>query len=1119
MSGHAEDPSNHDRESGVAVDVPGEPSRSRPGLEGTGRIGSEVRLRRTGSSDPAPALQWCRDGVAIPGATGASYRPGEADDGAALTCRLTFPGGGAVVTAPLPVTREPPALVVEPFEEIFDQGSGPQAVAAAPWFAGEALRFAVAGAGAGIDPGTGVVSIPTEVSLADRVTVTARNSGGSAAGSFHVTVEGEEVALPAMAAGDWEVSAARDPGLPGAPLVEMIRVLAGPALAATGLWRAAQGEARVADAGSVAFDGTVIGDAEGGFQPCVRHPEFDDAESPFHRCWMGRRHGASDRAEILAPGARRSTTLRYSLDDPAVPPEAAVFSPDSDTKLWLVEAPAAAPASPAPGWSVLPVLGKAEYEAFVEKGVLSGDYGQYMLGAAQSEADPDRIYTCQDSGGVWVSLDHGNSWNNLRNLGLYARFTTGIAVDPLDPRRLLLLTQGGGTGAGDHIGLQRSLDGGLSWERVIPNDESPGRVLQGPIGFAPTSKDTSLGYATRWYCIVQSYSSRNPDGGPHRFYRSDDGGESWQLVRTLAPRVYGSITHLVVSPVDPEAVYVYSARGLWRFEAAGDPDGGITAMSGANGLPEGGVRDRLHLAPDGRTLIAGVEKQGVYRSPDAGASWTLVHADPEIGKLHVNPWAPERMIISYNGKGRQLKVSTDGGASFAKPDTVNTGPGGRDDGVISEVSCLVVWHPEKPDRIWAHGGPRHWQSDDGGRNWRPANGYFNGKQHQNWFIDQMFDPVDPDRFGYFMTDFGVALTHNHGLWFSYGRMVTRALDLNHSTVNGGALHPDPTRGIVLASVGKMNAGKLVVSRDHGATWTVASDGERKRQYVGFDLDDPSYAFQWRERSTDHGLTWSEMPSLPRGFAVSGMTLTAQGMKQGQAIFAIDRDSGGDVDPDEESDDLGQDAGEDPGRNAARTGGRNRRRPGGGGNPGRGGNSRILRSLDRGESWHPFVQSPFDFGIAGMTGGGPCRAHPSDPDVFFTRGPNGWTIRKWIFGGSPSYVDLNVMGGFPGGKPPDKMFSAMSLAIDRRFPEVMYVMNSYNHVPHMLFRTTDGGEAWEDISGGFPGTFIRGLEVSPVTGELFTGSANGSRVLPPPYRTSLTAGEISPWGQRFLDRPY
>ena len=109
----------------------------------------------------------------------------------------------------------------------------------------------------------------------------------------------------------------------------------------------------------------------------------------------------------------------------------AVFSPDSDAKLWLVEAPAR-PAAAAPGWSVLPVLPKADYEAFVNRGVLSGDAGQYMLGAGQSEADPDRIYTCQDSGGVWVSLDHGNSWNNLTNRGLYARTTTGIAVDPLE---------------------------------------------------------------------------------------------------------------------------------------------------------------------------------------------------------------------------------------------------------------------------------------------------------------------------------------------------------------------------------------------------------------------------------------------------------------------------------------------------------------------------------------------------------------------------------------------------------------------------------------------------------------------------------------------------------------
>jgi hypothetical protein len=170
-----------------------------------------------------------------------------------------------------------------------------------------------------------------------------------------------------------------------------------------------------------------------------------------------------------------------------------------------------------------------------------------------------------------------------------------------------------------------------------------------------------------------------------------------------------------------------------------------------------------------------------------------------------------------------------------------------------------------------------------------------------------------------------------------------------------------------------------------------------------------------------------------------------------------------------------------------------------------------------------VQSPYDFGIEGMTGGGPCRAHPSDPDVFFTRGPNAWTIRKWVFGGAPGYVDLNVMGGFPGKRPPDGKFAAMTLAIDRRHPEVKYVMNAWDGVTDKLFRTVDGGGTWESV-GGFPGTFVRGLEVSPTTGDVFIGSPNGSRVLPPPYRAEVAGARSAPaetsvWGQRYLDRPY
>ena len=60
---------------------------------------------------------------------------------------------------------------------------------AAAAFAGDALRFAVAGGGAAIDPATGALTLPTDARRAgETVTVTATNSGGAATVGFAVTV-------------------------------------------------------------------------------------------------------------------------------------------------------------------------------------------------------------------------------------------------------------------------------------------------------------------------------------------------------------------------------------------------------------------------------------------------------------------------------------------------------------------------------------------------------------------------------------------------------------------------------------------------------------------------------------------------------------------------------------------------------------------------------------------------------------------------------------------------------------------------------------------------------------------------------------------------------------------
>jgi hypothetical protein len=191
----------------VSVDrkMPAEPSSAQvpllpvlvaaPLLAGAGRIGRPVAVvpGLWGGGVQDIAFQWQRDGVAIPGATGPVYLPGSEDDRTDLTCRLCATNAAGLrqaETAALLVTHAAPQVRGDLFDEVFDEATGEQAVASAPVFAGEDLRFAVAGAGAKIEPVTGLVRIPTDRPISGaRVVVTASNSGGEAMRDFLVTVE------------------------------------------------------------------------------------------------------------------------------------------------------------------------------------------------------------------------------------------------------------------------------------------------------------------------------------------------------------------------------------------------------------------------------------------------------------------------------------------------------------------------------------------------------------------------------------------------------------------------------------------------------------------------------------------------------------------------------------------------------------------------------------------------------------------------------------------------------------------------------------------------------------------------------------------------------------------
>ncbi|MBM9593927.1 hypothetical protein [Roseitranquillus sediminis] len=166
------------------------------------RLGSGARLDRPLAVDPglwegatAIALQWCRDGDPIAGATGSAYTPADEDDGAALSVRVraSGPGGESLAeTEPVRVTCAAPVAKPLVLDDVFDAGTGLQVVPAAHAFAGRALRFTAEGAGATADPRTGEVFVPTDrPTEGEDVVVTARNSGGADHLVFRVAIEGE----------------------------------------------------------------------------------------------------------------------------------------------------------------------------------------------------------------------------------------------------------------------------------------------------------------------------------------------------------------------------------------------------------------------------------------------------------------------------------------------------------------------------------------------------------------------------------------------------------------------------------------------------------------------------------------------------------------------------------------------------------------------------------------------------------------------------------------------------------------------------------------------------------------------------------------------------------------
>jgi photosystem II stability/assembly factor-like uncharacterized protein len=447
---------------------------------------------------------------------------------------------------------------------------------------------------------------------------------------------------------------------------------------------------------------------------------------------------------------------------------------------------------------------------------------------------------------------------------------SAIAVSPADPQLILV---GGATG-----GIWRSTDGGNSFAAVSDDQVD---LAVGAITFAhgnPSVVYAGMGDTAGGYMGTGVLKSTN-------------GGQSWSRVSDETLPAPGTISNIVVDPVDPNRLYVTqfsyrAATGEGEVYASGfflSEDGGRSWRKTMTGLP----RDLMHHPSAPRTLYLAMSttfsnsppSAGVYKSADGGETWKAVFTPAYLEatdiKLAVTPAEPDT-VYAYTGlvlddhAEVSLQVSKDGGDSWA-----DLGHGDVDVGQFGYNSYVAV-DPQNAKVIYI--GTRDlYKSTDGGLNWvgltgnwhRSADGYDFSPSEATSHSDQhvlTFSPGDSNVI-YIGNDGGLSRSTDGGESF---QSLNATLSLTQ--FNSITLHPgDPTR-----SCGGTQDNGALVRLPVTSGWAEFVSGDSGRCLMN-PLDPStiysSYIFGKVYRSKDNGTksdgmiadetTFSESPKTPR----------------------------------------------------------------------------------------------------------------------------------------------------------------------------------------------------------------------------------------------------------------
>lgn len=417
------------------------------------------------------------------------------------------------------------------------------------------------------------------------------------------------------------------------------------------------------------------------------------------------------------------------------------------------------------------------------------------------------------------------------------------------------------------------------WEQLVTTTRMPASAFTNLV-----TDGTGGVYAIR---IAPSNSSRIYMTYLNKVYRSDDKGASFTLTGfsalALSPNYalsqYGP--RMAVDPANPDVCYLSTdSAGVWVTTNAGSSWSKVSTIANNNGSGLGVIAFDASSGTTGgntNTIYASASGTGIYRSTNAGSSWTLMTSTPtNVYRIKVHTDGIAYIVTSA---GSLQKLS---GTTFT--DITDVGASGQVDNVLLDPSnaahITIIYSAGYTD-----------DSTNRGSTWSGTNFTKSRLTNDIPYLGTIFQSITGGSESSFF--FGIGeIWYNPGdsnkIWMTGGQSVFTTPSI---LTSGNQVWTDKGRGIeqlVANQILSVPGGDpLLISWDVGiikkvsASLSSYADAERwdtarginRASAADYAKSDPTFIAAILNQvaessgySTDRGITWQAFASAPPFFA-------------------------------------------------------------------------------------------------------------------------------------------------------------------------------------------------------------------------------------------------------------